>query len=183
MISSVEVDKIYPALIKAQSEMGKAKKSSNNTFFKSKYADLAEIIEVSKDILFKNEMAIIQSPGGSESTASVTCRIIHASGQWLEGTITLPLAQNNPQQAGSAITYARRYQLAALMNMAQEDDDGNSASEKPPVETTEFISVKNALIDYINAGYFDHPENVEKVIADKNLPQMRAALAVAKGKK
>lgn len=183
MLSSNEVDKIYPALIKAQSEMGNAKKTSANPFFKSKYADLAEIIEVSKTVLFNNGMAIIQSPGSCENTASVTCRIIHISGQWLEGTITLPLAQNNPQQAGSAITYARRYQLAALMNMAQEDDDGQSASEKPKEDTKEYIDLKNALIDYIEAGAFEHPDNVYKVIADRDITRMKAAIAVAKGKK
>lgn len=179
MITSEQVDKIFPALIKAQSEMGNAKKSSANPFFKSKYADLSEIIEVSKDVLSANGIGIIQSPGGDGNTVTVTARLIHVSGQWIEDTISLPLTQNTPQAAGSAITYGRRYQLAALMNMAQEDDDGNTASEKPDPE---FIKVKNALVDYLNAGVFNHPENVEKAIADKNLDNMKKALAVAKGK-
>lgn len=179
MITSEQVDKIFPALIKAQSEMGNAKKSSANPFFKSKYADLSEIIEVSKDVLSSNGIGIIQSPGGNGNNVTVTARVIHSSGQWIEDTISLPLTQNTPQAAGSAITYGRRYQLAALMNMAQEDDDGNTASEKPDPE---FIKIKNALVDYLNAGVFDHPENVEKAIADKNLDNMKKALAFAKGK-
>ena len=179
MITSDQVDKIFPALIKAQSEMGNAKKSSANPFFKSKYADLSEIIDVSKESLSKNGIGIIQSPGGNGNTVTVTARLIHESGQWIEDTISLPLTQNTPQAAGSAITYGRRYQLAALMNMAQEDDDGNTASEKPDPE---FLKVKTALIDYINAGAFAHPENVEMVIEKKDLAKMKEALAVAKVK-
>jgi hypothetical protein len=135
MLTSEKVDLIFPALIKAQSEMGNAKKTCANPFYKSKYADLSELIDVTKEVLFTNKMAIIQSPEGSGNTASVNCRIIHESGQWIEGTITLPLSKNDPQQAGSAITYARRYQLAALFNIAQEDDDGNDAVDKGKTDT------------------------------------------------
>lgn len=180
MTTSEQVDKIFPALIKAQSEMGKAKKDCNNPFYKSKYADLNQLIELTKEILFSNKMAIIQSPEGSGNTASINCRIIHESGQWMEGTITLPLAKNDPQQAGSAITYARRYQLAALFNIAQEDDDGNNASGKN--DDAEYDKLKSALIDHINAGNFEHPENVEKVIAEKNIAMMKKALDTAKAK-
>jgi hypothetical protein len=183
MISSEMVDVIYPALIKAQSEMGNAVKNCSNPFYKSKYADLNQLIDISKDVLFNNGMALIQSPGGSDTTASVSARIIHSSGQWLEGTITVPLAQNNPQQACAAITYARRSQLAAIFNIAQEDDDGNYASDKVKDDTKEYTDLKNALTDYINAGTFEHPDNVEIVIKAKDITKMKAALAVAKGKK
>lgn len=180
MITSEQVDKIFPALIKAQSEMGKAKKTSNNPFFKSKYADLAEIIDVTKDVLTANGLGIIQSPGGNGSQITVTARIIHISGQWIEDTLTLNATKNDPQQAGSAITYGRRYQLAALFNIAQEDDDGNCASGK--TDDAEYERIKNALIDHINAGNFEHPENVEKVIAEKNIVMMKKALDTAKAK-
>ena len=96
MITSEQVDKIFPALIKAQSEMGKAKKTSNNPFFKSKYADLAEIIDVTKDVLTANGLGIIQSPGGNGSQITVTARIIHISGQWIEDTLTLNATKNDP---------------------------------------------------------------------------------------
>ena len=181
MVTSEQVDKIFPALIKAQSEMGKAKKTSNNPFFKSKYADLSEIIDVTKDVLTANGLGIIQSPGGNGAQITVTARIIHISGQWVEDTLTLNATKNDPQQAGSAITYGRRYQLAALFNIAQEDDDGNGASGK--TGDVEYERIKNALIDHINAGNFTHPENVEKVIKARDLAQMKVALESAKGKK
>ena len=179
MTTSENVDKIFPALIKAQSEMGKAKKTSNNPFFKSKYADLSEMIDVTKESLTANGMAVIQSPGGNGSQISVTARIIHESGQWIEDTLTLNATKNDPQQAGSAITYARRYQLAALFNIAQEDDDGNGSSGD---EDAEYIDLKKQLEKHIKAGNFDHPENVEKVISERNVSLMRKALESAKSK-
>jgi hypothetical protein len=179
MVTSEHVNEIFTALIAAQSEMGNAKKTSNNPFFNSKYADLAEIIEVSKMVLNKHGLAIIQSPGGDGSVITLTGRIIHTSGQWIEDTAVLKATKSDPQQAGSAITYARRYQLAAFFNIAQEDDDGNSASRE---DESEYETIKKALLDYINAGTFEHPENVKAAIDSKNLVNMRKALAVAKGK-
>ena len=176
MITSEQVDKIFTALIKAQSEMGNAKKDCNNPFFKSKYADLNQLISVTKDVLFANKMALIQSPEGNGNTASVNCRIIHESGQWIEGTITIPLAKNDPQQAGSAITYARRYQLAALFNIAQEDDDGNSATYEK--SHTKQLNVKNELEEktvileqYIKSGIVsgENTAKARKAINDKNI--------------
>lgn len=176
MKTSEQVDKIYPALIKAQSEMGIAQKSCNNPFFKSKYADLSELINVTKKVLLDNKMALIQSPEGTETTASVNCRIIHESGQWLEGTITLPITKRDPQQAGSAITYARRYQLAAMFNIAQEDDDCNNAIK------TEYDTIKEQLETLLSNNSFSHPENVRKVISAKDIVNMKKALASVGGK-
>jgi len=147
MTTSENVDKIFPAFILAQSETAAAKKSSENPFFKSKYADLAEIIETAKPALIKNGLGIIQSPSGNGQAISVTCRIIHSSGQWIEDTITLTAVKSDPQAMGSAITYGRRYQLAALLNIAQEDDDGNNASgsakgQKPEGPTLRQINLE-----------------------------------------
>lgn len=177
MTTSEKVDVIFPALIKAQSEMGNAKKSCDNPFYKSKYADLSELIDVTKKVLFSNKMAIIQSPEGTGNTASINCRIIHESGQWVEGTITLPLAKCDPQAAGSAITYGRRYQLAALFNIAQEDDDANDTL--PP---DEFTVLKDALEKKIQTGAFTHPENVRTVIKMRDINQMKKALELTKEK-
>jgi hypothetical protein len=188
MVTSEQVDKIFQALVKAQSEMGKAKKVNDNPFFKSKYADLSELIDVSKDVLTSNGLAVIQSPGASGQAVTVTTRIIHSSGQWIEDAITLQAIKTDPQAIGSAITYARRYQLAAILNIAQEDDDGNSASDRhgtnpePKKDTPEIVALKQALIDYLNAGVFEYPENVEAVIAKNDIAGMKKALQVAKSK-
>lgn len=135
MITSEKIDLLFPAFIKAQAETGSAKKTSDNPFFKSKYADLSEIIETSKAALISNGLGILQSPSVSGQVVSVTCRIIHTSGQWIEDTISLTAVKADPQAIGSAITYGRRYQLAAMLNIAQEDDDGNKASEPVTIKT------------------------------------------------
>jgi hypothetical protein len=181
MVTSEQVDKIFPALIKAQSEMGNAKKSAVNPFFKSKYADLAEIIEVSKGLLSENGLGVIQSPGGNGSSVTVTCRIIHVSGQWVEDTITLNATKNDPQSIGSAITYARRYQLAALFNIAQEDDDGNDSSGKTdtaknntakqePQKNIELEKLTVTLEGYVSSGIVsgENAEKANKAIANGN---------------
>ena len=185
MTTSESVDKIFPAFIKAQAETGAAKKSSDNPFFKSNYADLAEIIETSKDALIKNDLGIIQSPSANGSAVSVTCRIVHASGQWIEDTITLTATKSDPQAMGTAITYGRRYQLAAMLNIAQEDDDGNKASEPVKIHTVnpDLEKMTRDLTDWMQ---FDPPIFnavqilwAEKQIAEKNVDGMRTAIAKA----
>lgn len=182
MNTSEQVDKIFPALIKAQSEMGNAKKGTVNPFFKSKYADLAEIIEVSKSVLTENGLGVIQSPGGNGNTVTVTCRIIHVSGQWIEDVITLNAIKNDPQAIGSAITYGRRYQLAALFNIAQEDDDGNSASDgnrdtgnsKPSAQPSNKAETEKQTVileSYINSGIVsgENKDKAQRAIDSGNL--------------
>lgn len=178
MVTSEPVDKIFPALIKAQSEMGNAKKSAVNPFFKSKYADLAEIIEVSKTLLSENGLGVIQSPGGSGNSVTVTCRIIHVSGQWIEDTITMNATKNDPQSIGSAITYGRRYQLAALFNIAQEDDDGNEGSGKSDnakADTQKQEQQKNVDLERLSVTLESYIDS--GIIAGENATKANAAIA------
>lgn len=124
MAQSSEIDKLAAALVKAQAEFTHAKKDSANPFFKSKYADLATCIDVVRPVLAKYGLAVIQPCNG---TALETI-ILHESGQWISGSLTLTPVDNKPQSVGSAITYGRRYCLQAMLGLASEDDDGNSAS-------------------------------------------------------
>jgi len=78
--------------------------------------------------LLENGIIVIQSIGNS----SLTTRLQHVSGEFIESEIELLVDKNNMQGLGSAITYARRYSLAAMLNISQADDDGNKASENPP---------------------------------------------------
>lgn len=130
MTSSNEIDKIAPALVAFQDEVGNPKKTADNPFFKSKYADLDGIINTIRPTLAAHGLCVIQSPEGEGNTAKVATRIIHSSGQWIEGTLSLTAVKGDPQGMGSAITYARRYSLAGICGLAQDDDDGNSASGK-----------------------------------------------------
>ena len=122
---------LHQCLAKAQSEFPLIKKTDKNPFFKSSYAGLPSILEVVLPILHKNGLYISQSPvSNKEEGVGVHTSIIHAeSGEVLQGSFLLPLAKNDPQGAGSAITYARRYALVSMLGLnVDEDDDANHAS-------------------------------------------------------
>jgi len=130
MRTSTDVTEIYNAIIKTQSEISNAKRNSNNPHFGSAYADLSSIIDVSKKPMSDNGLGIIQMPSTIGKTVSVTTRIIHTSGQWIEGEISFELTKTDPQSIGSTITYGRRYSWQSLLGFTQEgeDDDGNRGS-------------------------------------------------------
>jgi hypothetical protein len=124
------------ALVAAIGELSNVAKTASNPYFKSKYAPLDAIVEYTRPVLAKHGLAIQQQPLFMEGTAGVETIIIHKSGFETSSTLLLPLKDQSPQGVGSAITYARRYALAAVLGLAtEEDDDGNvgtglSKSEK-----------------------------------------------------
>lgn len=122
---------VHQALLKSQKEFPLIKKGETNPFFKSKYAGLPNILEVVLPILHKNELYVIQSPVTEGDRIGVETEIVHGeTGEKICGKFTVALAKNDPQGAGSAITYARRYALVSMLGLnVDEDDDGNSASD------------------------------------------------------
>lgn len=133
MKTSESIINITKALISAQAEMPKAKKDSDNPYFGSKYADLAEIIDISRPILAKHGLAIIQFPSTNiladgKTVVVITSRILHESGEWLEDSLSLMPVKSDPQSMGSCISYARRYSWQSICGIAAEDDDSNAAS-------------------------------------------------------
>lgn len=131
---SASIAALSAALAKAQGDMRAAAKDTANPFFKSKYADLASCWEACREALAKNGLSVMQSPSAEGQTVTVTTVLSHASGEWMRGTLTVTAAKGDPQAIGSAITYARRYSLAAFVGIAPEDDDGNAASGKTKAE-------------------------------------------------
>ena len=124
---SNKIDKLAGALAKAQGEMGGVKKTSTNPFYKSKYADINDCLEAAIPALSKNGLAITQ---GNEFDRVegyyITTILIHESGQRIKSKIRIPLTnKKDAQEIGSACTYGRRYGLAAMVGLAQVDDDGN----------------------------------------------------------
>ena len=127
MKQSKSIETLAPALVAAQAEIGGAVKGSENPYFKSQYADLNTVILALKPIFVKHGFAVIQLPVSDGGGVGVSTRIQHTSGEYIEERFTLPLAKNDPQAAGSAITYAKRYALKALGLMPDLDDDAESA--------------------------------------------------------
>lgn len=129
---------LYAALAKAQLEVENASKNSANPHFRSRYADLAEVLNTVRPVLAKHGIAILQSTEFDGACVRVTTALCHASGGAVTSTAACVPAKTDAQGIGSATTYLRRYSLAAMCGVAQEDDDGQSAahSGKPaPVST------------------------------------------------
>lgn len=131
MERSETIDKLAAALCLAQSEFGEAAKTKTNPHLKSKYADLGDVWDAAKDSLTRNELSVAQVfvPSDSGFLALETV-LLHSSGQYISGIITMPLQKPDPQGYGAAATYARRYALSAILGIcADDDDDGHSASQ------------------------------------------------------
>ena len=124
---SAEIGELVTALAKAQGQMTGARKSADNPFFKSKYADLHECIETAREPLSKNNLAVIQTTESCDNGIVVVTTLAHASGQWIRGKIKMNPKKDDDQGRGSSITYARRYTFAAIVGLAQMDDDGNKS--------------------------------------------------------
>lgn len=127
MMKSDSIAELAKALAMAQGEIENASKNAKNPHFKSNYADLAEVINTVRPILSKHGLSITQFPAFEAGIASVESMLMHSSGEWLSGTSSAPVGKNDAQGVGSALTYLRRYSLAAIVGIAQEDDDANSA--------------------------------------------------------
>lgn len=130
MNKSDSIAALAKALVAAQSKIENAHKTSNNPHFKSKYADLAEVINTARPVLTEHGLAVTQWPSYADGVVSVETMLTHESGEWISNVASAPADKLNAQGVGSAITYLRRYSLAAVSCIAQEDDDGNKASEK-----------------------------------------------------
>jgi molecular chaperone GrpE (heat shock protein) len=132
MRTSDKSEAVFKAFIEAQAEMGKLLKDSENPFFKSKYASLAAVLDLLKPVFEKHGIAIIQGSGESGTGIKIVTRLVHTSGQWIETDFPMPLVKQDAQGAGSASTYGRRYALKAIASLAEEDDDGQAASDEEP---------------------------------------------------
>ena len=147
MITSDSIANLTLALSIVQGKMSHAIKDSANPFFKSKYADLESVWDVCRSLLSENGLAVMQFPGdinfvqlekdnGDVNIAtkmSLTTIISHKSGEFISQEMSVPVTKPDAQGAGSALTYMRRYALAAVVGVVQADDDGNAASSPKPV--------------------------------------------------
>jgi len=123
-----EIGKLALALSKAQGAITGALKDSTNPFFKSNYADLGNVLAACRGPLSKNELAVIQTTEPSDTSVVVVTTLVHSSGQWIRGRLQMRPTKPDPQGIGSALTYCRRYSYAAIVGVAQIDDDANNAS-------------------------------------------------------
>ena len=128
MNHSESIAKLATALSIVQGKLTHAKKDSDNPFFKSKYADLESVWDACRSLLAENGLCVMQFPGEFlEGCMSLNTILAHSSGEYIKQTMEVPVTKLDPQGAGSAITYMRRYALAAVVGVVQADDDANAA--------------------------------------------------------
>ena len=179
-LMSTSIVKIAPALLLAQKEMGDAAKSAKNPFFKSFFADLNSVREAVMPALNKHGVTVLQlTTPGPEGRQFLRTLLLHESGEFLGSDTEIVCAkQNDPQALGSAMSYARRYGLQAMLCVGAVDDDGNVASGKvntapPPakpaatvaaVKKTEAVvtpTIVAAPVQEVVVGKFPRPKKVE----------------------
>ncbi len=129
--TSQETKELFSALCRAQAAIHHASKDSKNPHFKSSYASLESAIDSCKPHLNSNNICLIQVPGAEGRLVWVDTMLVHTSGQFIQGRLTIEAKGSDAHSVGGTITYARRYSILAFMGMGAEDDDGNLASGKP----------------------------------------------------
>jgi len=154
MNKSESIKEIATALCSFQGAVEKIKKGATNPFFKSKYATLADILDVIRQPLTDNGLSFVQFPVGKYGLDTM---LMHTSGEWISESYEMHPTKDDPQGAGSVITYQRRYALGAVLGLnIDEDDDGNKASEPPKKQPKEILTEDHPsfdkVVDYVKNG-------------------------------
>lgn len=176
MRTSDQINEIATALAKAQGAIEGAKKGNINPHFKSRYADLGAVWDACREALSANGIAVVQPVSGDK----LYTNLMHASGQWIEDDgLPLLIAKQDMQGLGSALTYARRYGLMAMVGIAPEDDDANAAvqSANAAPETPRLVEPKG-YADWLTdlAAVADEGSDALKKAWSGSRPELRAYL-------
>lgn len=146
MNKSDSISSLAAALSLAQAEFKGAIADSLNPFFKSKYADLGSVWDAVRIPLTKNGLSVTQLTDCSEINATyLETVLLHKSGEWIASTLPILMKEQSAQAMGSAISYARRYALSAILGIYQSDDDGNAAQGHKPHPTAPITTPSSPL--------------------------------------
>jgi len=157
-MESEQTAELATALAKAQSAMGPAIINRVNPHFKNRYADLAAVFTAIKPI-HDNGLSFTQTTQFRDGAFILRTTLRHTSGQWIASEYPLPL-NAKPQEVGSALTYAKRYSLSALVGIAADEDDDGEATRKR------------------NGNGEHHVEETGELITPEQIQTLRAALKV-----
>jgi hypothetical protein len=187
MKTSESISAISKAISQVQLEIENPANSAVNPFYKSKYAPLPDVLNIVRPLLGKYGLAVIQNPYTEGEVLSITTRITHESGEWIEtDPLFMKPEKNTPQGVGSAITYGRRYALSAVLGIAsEEDDDGNSNEpDKQGKSKKEDKPKPNVELEKIIANIGEVATNLAEKGIDKNVigSTIKAIFTDAKGK-
>ena len=182
---SSQIDAISAALAKAQGQIANPTKDSINPHFKAQYADLSSGLNAIRSALSANALAIVQTTRMDGEMLMLHTMLAHGSGQWIGSQWPVIKLPAPPQGIGSALTYARRYTLFALVGIAgeEDDDDGNAASGREGIEADDIAFVEQLLRDTDS----DVPKFLSTIgapsVAKLNVAQFKRATALLSEKK
>jgi hypothetical protein len=193
MKMSETIDQLAAALSIAQGQIEDATKSSKNDFYKSKYADLASVRAAVRQPFADNGLSVVQFPRTVPGGVEVETMLLHSSGEFMAETLFMPV-KHEPHPIGSGISYARRYALMSIANLAADDDDGNAAQTAKPVAEPDPKVVREMAIrakkeaekgiDALNAFWRGLDADERKLLNPEALKDLKAiAIAVASDKK
>jgi hypothetical protein len=127
MNKSESIVNLAKALCAAQSEFTTVGKDAKNPFYKSNYAPLDSIVEAIRPVLGKHGLSFLHLPNADGNR--LECVILHVSGEWISAEYPVNPVKSDPQGIGSAMSYARRYSLSAMLGIATGDDDDGEAAQ------------------------------------------------------
>jgi hypothetical protein len=193
MKMSDTIDQLATALAIAQGQIEDATKSSKNDFYKSKYADLASVRAAVRQPFADNGLSVVQFPRTVPGGVEVETMLLHSSGEFMAETLFMPV-KHEPHPIGSGISYARRYALMSIANLAADDDDGNAAQTAKPVAEPDPKVVREMAVrakkeaekgmDALNAFWRGLDADERKLLTPEALKDLKAiAIAVVSNKK
>lgn len=164
-MQSTEINELAKALVSAQAEFSAVPKGSVNPFFKSKYAALPDVVASAGPVLAKHGLAVSQHITTNDQGADMLITyVLHSSGQFIAHGMILHLPKSDPQGQGSAVTYARRYSyMSALGLVADEDDDGNKASQPKQAPKVKEPTALDTMRDLLSKK-FEAPAERKKYV-------------------
>lgn len=156
---------IYQKIANIQDKILNIPKDGKNPHFSNTYATYEQVMEVLHPLLREQRLMVCHSfktLTPTEGVIGVTTKIVdipkdvqvEVGGkeevEMIETTLFIPMTKNDPQMAGSAITYAKRYSVLAMFGLGTEDDDGEKATTSPkpttaPKQAEDYDATENAL--------------------------------------
>lgn len=153
---------LIAALLKVQNEIKNPLRNSPNDYFKSRYANLEQVLAVTIPVLNANGFVLSQTHEWRDSVTFIQTTLFHISGQFIQSEMPLLLNKGDMQNLGSATTYARRYSIVSMLGIEQEDDDGNSIQKKDPVKTQAISVTSHAPSKTVNEAIGKLKEEILK---------------------
>ena len=175
MKSSESIEKLAEALAQFQAAVKDPLKSSINPHYRSKYADLHEVLQAIRSVAHKFGLSIVQLPGYADGRVHLETMICHASGQWIASELSAKPPRDDVQGMGSMISYLRRYAASAMLGLAQADDDGESAMPADDVPEIDASKVFDQLLNAALTGGLNGLREASKLLSEAELAALTPA--------